>query len=119
MAINFLTNSECLRPIISRGEQNFREGYRSSIRCLAMPLQKPGGSTVKTAKKHILDQRLRVERQREFLRSRNLERDGPPDALADARWRLALMEQTLARMEAEYTTEPEKFWRALPDQLER
>jgi hypothetical protein len=71
-----------------------------------------GGSTVKTAKKHILDQRLRVERQRELIAK--LERDGPPNALADARWRLALMEQTLARMEAEYTTEPEKL-AGLPD----
>jgi hypothetical protein len=74
-------------------------------RMLAKAPAETRGSAFKTTKKHILDQRLRIERQRELIAK--LERDGTPDALADARWRLAMMEHTLARMEAEYTSEPE------------
>jgi BMFP domain-containing protein YqiC len=41
----------------------------------------------------------RIDQQRDLIAK--LERDGHAQALADARWRLAMMEQTLARMEAE------------------
>jgi hypothetical protein len=56
-------------------------------------------TTFKTTKTYILDQRLRIDRQRELIAK--LERDGDAQSLADARWRLTMMEKTLARMEAE------------------
>jgi hypothetical protein len=54
---------------------------------------------MEVGKKHVLDQRLRIERHKEL--TAELERDGQPDVVAKARQLLAEMEQTLARMQAE------------------
>jgi hypothetical protein len=55
--------------------------------------------TLAVGRKHILDQRLRIERHKEF--SGKLERDGQPNVIAEARRLLCEMEQTLARMQAD------------------
>ena len=49
--------------------------------------------------KHVLDQRLRIERHKEFIRK--LEREGQPNVIAEAQRLLCEMEQTLARMQAD------------------
>jgi hypothetical protein len=49
---------------------------------------------VEVGKKHVLDQRLRIERHKEL--TAKLERDGDPDVIEKARQLLADMEQTLA-----------------------
>jgi hypothetical protein len=71
-------------------------------RMLSQSSAETAENPVRTGKKHILDQQLRMERHKELIAK--LERDGRSDALADARWRLKMMEQTLARMEAEYAS---------------
>ena len=50
---------------------------------------------VEIGKRHILDQRLRIERQRELIE--RLERDGSPDLVANAVRLLAEMEQACGR----------------------
>jgi len=57
-------------------------------------------NTVEIGKKHILDQQLRIARQRELIAK--LERDGHPDVLAVALRVLVEMEQTLFGMEKHY-----------------
>jgi hypothetical protein len=49
--------------------------------------------------KHVLDQRLRIERHKEFICK--LERDGQPNVIAEARRLLCEMKQTIARMQAD------------------
>jgi hypothetical protein len=56
--------------------------------------------TVEIGKKQILDQRLRIERQRHLIARH--ERDGYPDLVADAVRMLDEMERALARMQAHY-----------------
>ena len=56
--------------------------------------------TAQVGKKQILDQRLRIERQRELIARH--ERDGYPDLVADAVRMLAEMERALARMRAHH-----------------
>jgi hypothetical protein len=65
--------------------------------------------TVEIGKKQILDQRLRIERQRHLI-ARN-ERDGYPDLVADAVRMLGEMERALARMEAHYAKAQEHLGR--------
>jgi hypothetical protein len=55
---------------------------------------------VEIGKTNIVDQRRRVERQRELIA--RLERDSSPDLVADAVRILGEMEQALARMEAHH-----------------
>jgi hypothetical protein len=55
---------------------------------------------VEIGKTNILDQRRRIDRQRELIAG--LERDGSPDLVAEAVRILGEMEQALARMEAHY-----------------
>jgi hypothetical protein len=55
--------------------------------------------TIAIGRKHLLDQRLRIERHKEFIDK--LERDGQPNVIAEARRLLCEMEQTLARMQAD------------------
>jgi hypothetical protein len=55
-------------------------------------------TTVEIGKKNILKQRLQIERQRALIAQ--LERDGPPNLVADAVRILGQMEQALAQMEA-------------------
>jgi outer membrane protein TolC len=69
---------------------------------------------VEVGKKHILDQRLRIERHKEL--TAKLERDGDPDRVAKARQLLADMEQTLARMQAEYDAAQERLAQAIVDE---
>jgi hypothetical protein len=57
-------------------------------------------NTFEIGRKHILDQKLRIVRQREQIAK--LERDGHPDVLAVALRVLAEMEQTLSGMEKHY-----------------
>jgi hypothetical protein len=49
--------------------------------------------------KHLLDQRVRIERHRDFIG--RLERDGQADVIAEARRLLREMEETFARMQAD------------------
>jgi hypothetical protein len=57
-------------------------------------------TAVEIGKTNILDQRRRIERQRELIA--RLERDGSPDLVADAVRILGEMEQALAQMEAHH-----------------
>jgi len=56
-------------------------------------------------KKHILDQQIRIVRQRELMTK--LERDGHPDVVAEASRSLAEMERALSEMEAQYAAAQE------------
>ncbi len=69
---------------------------------------------IEVGKKHVLDQRLRIERHKEL--TAKLERDGQPDVVAKARQLLAEMEQTLARMQAEYAAAQERLAQATVDE---
>ena len=64
--------------------------------------------------KHVLDQRLRIERHKEL--TAKLERDGDPDVVAKARQLLADMEQTLAGLQAEYAAAQERLSQATVDE---
>jgi hypothetical protein len=57
-------------------------------------------NSAKIGKKNIVDQQLRIARQRELMTK--LERDGHPDVIADARRALAEMEHMLVQMEVDY-----------------
>jgi hypothetical protein len=70
---------------------------------------------VEVGKKHILDQRLRIERQRELIV--RLERDGSPDLVANAIRLLAEMEQACGRIEREYAAAQERLSEATMDEL--
>jgi hypothetical protein len=72
-------------------------------------------NTVEIGKKHILDQRLRIVRQRELIA--RLERDGSPDLVANAVRLLAEMVQACGRMEAEYAAAQERLSKATVDEL--
>ena len=61
---------------------------------------------VEIGKTNILDQRRRIERQRELIA--RLECDGSPDLVADAVRILGEMEQALARMEAHHAAAQEQ-----------
>ena len=61
---------------------------------------------VEIGKTNIVDQRRRVERQRELIA--RLERDSSPDLVADAVRILGEMEQALARMEAHHAAAQEQ-----------
>ena len=69
---------------------------------------------IEVGKKHMLDQRLRIERHKEL--TAKLERDGDPDVVAKARQLLADMEQTLARMQAEHAAAQERLAQATVDE---
>jgi hypothetical protein len=69
---------------------------------------------VQISKKHILDQQLRIARQRELMA--NLERDGHPDVVADARRALTEMEQMLVQMETDYAAAQERLAQATVDE---
>ena len=58
------------------------------------------------SKRRSVDQRRRIERQRELVA--RLERDGSPDLVADAVRILGEMEQAFARMEAYHAAEQEQ-----------
>ena len=59
-------------------------------------------TSVEIGKTNILDQRRRIERQRELIA--RLECDGSPDLVADAVRILGQMEQALAQMEVHHAT---------------
>jgi hypothetical protein len=61
---------------------------------------------VEIGKMNILDQRRRIDRQRELIAG--LERDGSPDLVADAVRILGEMEQALAQMEAHHAAAQEQ-----------
>ena len=69
---------------------------------------------IEVGKKHVLDQRLRIERHKEL--TAELERDGQPDVVAKARQLLAEMEQTLARIRAEYAAAQDRLAQATVDE---
>jgi hypothetical protein len=69
--------------------------------------------TAEIGKKHILDQQFRVVRQREMVA--NLERNGHPDVVADARRALTEMEQMLIQMEVDYAEAQERLAQATVD----
>jgi hypothetical protein len=58
-------------------------------------------NSVKIGKKNIVEQQLRIARQRELMTK--LERHAHPDVVADARRALTEMEQMLVQMEIDYT----------------
>ena len=70
--------------------------------------------TVEIGKKQILDQRIRIERQRHLIPRH--ERDGYPDLVADAVRLLAEMERALARMEAHYAKAQEHLVQVTVDE---
>jgi hypothetical protein len=55
--------------------------------------------TIAIGRKHLLDQRLRIDRHKDFIGK--LERDGQAQGIAEARRVLCEMEQTLVRMQAD------------------
>jgi hypothetical protein len=57
-------------------------------------------TSVEIGKTNIVDQRRRIERQRELIA--RIESDGSPDLVADAVRILGEMEQALAQMEAHH-----------------
>jgi hypothetical protein len=69
--------------------------------------------TAEIGKKHILDQQFRIVRQREMVA--NLERNGHPDVVADARRALTEMEQMLIQMEVDYAEAQERLAQATVD----
>jgi hypothetical protein len=70
--------------------------------------------TVEIGKKHILDQQLRIVRQRGLIGM--LEQDGHPETAADARRLLAEMERLLAQMEADHSSAQERLSQAAVDE---
>jgi hypothetical protein len=58
-------------------------------------------NSVKIGKKNIVEQQLRIARQRELMTK--LERHAHPDVVAEARRALTEMEQMLVQMEIDYT----------------
>jgi hypothetical protein len=71
-------------------------------------------NTIEIGKKHILDQQFRIVRQRELVT--NLERNGHPDVVADARRALTEMEQMLVQMEVDYAEAKERSAQATVDE---
>ncbi len=71
-------------------------------------------NTVAVGKKHILDQQLRIGRQRELIAK--LERDGHAELVAKALRLLAEMEQMLGTMEADYAAAQERLSQASVDE---
>jgi hypothetical protein len=69
---------------------------------------------VEIGKTNILDQRRRIDRQRELIAG--LERDGSPDLVADAVRILGEMEQALAQMEAHHAAAQEQTPEASVDE---
>ena len=61
-----------------------------------MPMPK---DKIAVGRKHLLDQRLRIERHKEFIGK--LEREGPSNVLAEARRLLREMETTLANIQSD------------------
>ena len=96
----------------SGGRQNvtgagFARTFGLSGRLYDMP--NPGAEVetpVEIGKTNILDQRRRIERQRELIA--RLEHDGSPDLVADAVRILGEMEQALAGMEAHHSAAQEQ-----------
>jgi hypothetical protein len=65
-----------------------------------------GTNTVELGKRHITDQSLRIQRLRRLIA--RLERDSQFDLVPDAVRHLVQMEQSLARMEADYSVARER-----------
>ena len=82
--------------------------FRVTRRCFHMTSSAATAkSAVEIGKKHILDQKLRIERQRELIAK--LEGDGHSDIIVDACRLLAEMEQALAGMKAHYAAAQERL----------
>jgi hypothetical protein len=78
-----------------------------SRRLYDMPNPAVGAQTpAEIGKTNILDQRRRIDRQRELIA--RLERDGSPDLVAEAVRVLGEMEQALAQMEAHHAAAQEQ-----------
>ena len=67
-------------------------------------------NTVELGKKHIIDQRFRIERQRKLIAE--LKRDAHPDCAVKAVRTLGDMEKMLAQMEADYAGAQERLAQA-------
>jgi hypothetical protein len=74
-------------------------------------------NTFEIGRKHILDQQLRIVRQRELIAK--LERDGHPDVVAVALRVLAEMKQTLSGMEKHYAEARERLTQSGLAKIER
>jgi hypothetical protein len=91
--------------VSSREDRTDEAGERFSNMKLPAEAAK---NSVQIGRRHILDQKLRIERQRKLIEQ--LERDGDPSVLAEARRFLAEearrdlseMEQVLSQMEADF-----------------
>jgi hypothetical protein len=70
-------------------------------------------NSVKIGRKHILDQQLRIARQRALMGE--LEGDGHSAVLANARRALIEMEQMLVQMELDYAAAQERLAQATMD----
>jgi len=71
-------------------------------------------NTVELGKKHIMDQRFRIERQRKLIAE--LKRDAHPDCAVKAVQTLSDMEKLLAQMEADYAGAQERLSQATTDE---
>ena len=71
-------------------------------------------NSIMIGRKHIIDQQLRIARQRELMAK--LERDGHPDVVADARRALTEMEQMLVQMEVDYAAAQERLAQVTVDE---
>jgi hypothetical protein len=92
----FLTSSTYLRHTTAREEQSFPEGWEQ----LNQIVGKQSEVALKLAQTHHRSTIAYLSARES--RSRNSKTTVMLMALVYARWRLAMMEQTLARMEAEH-----------------
>jgi hypothetical protein len=85
-------------------KRTFRARWRFLV--MATPAE-AAKNTVEIGKRHIPNQQLRIARQRDLIAE--LERDGHPDVVAQARRMLGEMEEMLAQMEADYAAAQERL----------
>jgi hypothetical protein len=71
-------------------------------------------NTVELGKRHITNQRFRIERQRKLIAE--LKRDAHPDCAVKAVRTLGDMEKMLAQMEADYAGAQERLAQATTDE---
>jgi hypothetical protein len=91
------------------------EPFRSGKRFQYMPIPAEAAkNTVELRKKHIIDQRFRIERQRKLIAE--LKRDAHPDCAVKAVRTLGDMEKMLAQMEADYAGAQERLAQATTDE---
>jgi hypothetical protein len=89
----------------------FRSGRR--FQCMPNPAE-AAKNTVELGKRHIIDQRFRIERQRKLIAE--LKCDAHPDCAVKAVRILGDMERMLAQMEVDYAGAQERLSQATTDE---